>query len=243
MDLIRMYMNKAFRFTTEMRNAVIAYANNQPYSIQIIDSPSDYKGYLKTSIMVHVSIDEKKHPEVMELFGKLKKGQRCAFIKTITRRCMTELPLSTYFAGDGIIMSKEAARKLEEAGTIVEGNNQLVNKIVTTKPEQNKKNETVKKQNLSQDDTYVPTYDNKEHGNNKANAQPTLNPLTAPDGQHKVVQAVSNDTYIPDDIPYAEDIVKDTLSTGSSTDFKPDVSDDEENDAPNFALFSKLAHG
>ena len=33
MDLIRMYMNKSFKFTSEMKNALISFANNTPYQI------------------------------------------------------------------------------------------------------------------------------------------------------------------------------------------------------------------
>ena len=114
MDLIRMYMNKAIRFTEEVKRALIAYANGKIYTISITDSTPSFQGYLKTSILMHVSIDAKKNPEVITLFSRIKPGQRNAFIKTVTRRSMSELPLSAYFAGDGIIMSRSEANFNEQ---------------------------------------------------------------------------------------------------------------------------------
>lgn len=242
MDLIRMYMNKSIRFTAEMRNAIIAYANNKPYSIQITDSTPEYKGYLKTSIMVHVSIDEKKHPEVLDLFSKLKRGQRCAFIKTLTRRYMTELPLSIYFSGDGIIMSKAAAIKLEEEGFVVEGNSLLVNKnIPKDQPANLHENEPEKAEKKAD---VTPAKEDARQTSPVAdiNSDDSLNPFTTIDANTQVSDNEPmfnpNDMYIPDDnIPHVNELTKEEPFNGLEN------SDSENGNSSNtFALFGKLAH-
>lgn len=241
MDLIRMYMNKTIRFTAEIKNAIIAYANDKPYRIQITDSPPEYKGYLKTSIMVHISIDEKKHPEVLTLFNKLKKGQRCAFIKTLTRRYMTELPLSTYFNGDGIIMSKAVALKLEENGYTVEGNSLLVNKDIpqkqTVKTPENDPAKAEKKTKPIpiEKETTKPTIVANTKGNDLLNPS-AINVVETQSDDEPMFDP--NDMYIPDDhVPYEHELMQEIP-------FAEAEDDDSKDGATSgaFDLFGKLAH-
>lgn len=180
MDLIRVYMNKSLRLTAEMRNSLIAYANGKTYSIPFSDSPPEYRGYLKTSILVHILVDEDKHPEIISMFNKLKRGQRCAFIKTLTRRCMTELPLSTYFSGDGIIMSKREAAYLEERGAKIEGNSLLVNEVT---PKASKEIQ-------------------KRYQGSKDKVNHTLTPLHNQESKPETLVS----PYIPDDVPYVNEL-------------------------------------
>lgn len=241
MDLIRMYMNKSLRFTAEMKNAIISYANGKPYSIQITDSPPDYRGYLKISIMVHVSIDEKKYPEVTALFDKIKKGQRGSFIKALTRRCMTVIPLSTFFVGDGIIMSIEEAIKLEENGFVVEGNSLLVNKdYYLTKIAKAKKIKALK--DAIKNSTQITQETSQLNFTISAQNSPPLE--QKPNADDKEKESDNDSIYSPVDMYVPDDNIPSTEEIAELNPFSEPVSNDSENGESSnaIALFGKLAH-
>lgn len=258
MDLLRVYMNKSIRLTVEMRNALIAYANNKPYSIYVVDSPPDYKGYLKPSIMIHVSIDDKKHPEVISLLEKLKKGQRCAFIKTLTRRYMTELPLSAYFKGDGIIMSKEVALMLEEKGYEVEGNNLLINQSTLQQSSSNLSENQSNHLHKDMVDTKPNNNLNITVGKSEKQIKPENNPprnnllnplnISMDSETNNKPDNYADDVYASsDNILYVErsidpDLPGEHNNNNLENTYEGDDSTGNDDSTNAFALFGKLAH-
>ena len=199
MDLIRMYMNKSFKFTSEMKNALISFANNTPY--QIItpnDTLPEYQGYLKTSIMLNIGINEKKNPEVIVLLRKIKNGQRNAFIKTVMRSSMDKLPVSAYFIGDGIIMSKETALSMEEKGETVEGNSALVNKL--NKPAAKTEKQIIKETKPKRESVNLDPLSSKTPVKNTT-PEADLIPTIGSDGNlanNDILNPISNGTHTPD---------------------------------------------
>ncbi len=114
MDLIGLYLTPGFKFTTEMKNALIAHVKGNDYRISAPTTPSGYKGYLKRSIMVHLSIDRNDYHDVYKVLEALKDGQRNAYIKTIMRMSIDRMPLFSYMSGDGITMNRSTAEDVNE---------------------------------------------------------------------------------------------------------------------------------
>lgn len=120
MDLIRVYLGCRGKFTVYLREALRAFCRRYSYSIPAQDVATDYTGYLPTIINMHVTLDNSEDADIIRLLDNIKNKQRNAFIKAVARKSLATIPLSIYFKGDGIVMSRASAllEDLEDAGPI-----------------------------------------------------------------------------------------------------------------------------
>lgn len=120
MDLIRVYLGCRGKFTVYLRESLRAFCRRYNYSIPAQDVATDYSGYLPTIINMHVTLDDNQDADIIRLFDNIKNKQRNAFIKAVARRSLATIPLSIYFKGDGIVMSRASAllEDLEDAGPV-----------------------------------------------------------------------------------------------------------------------------
>ncbi len=97
LDLFSLGAVKKYHLGKEMKKALIAYANQKPYTPPDIMVPEDGET-LRTSMMLHITLDEKKSEEkkVIELLKNTKYGYCNSFIKAVFRNYLQEIPLSIY---------------------------------------------------------------------------------------------------------------------------------------------------
>ena len=116
LDLFSLGAVKKYHLGKEMKKALIAYANQKPYTPPDIMVPEDGET-LRTSMMLHITLDEKKAEEIQKdadfnySFYKLSnicnsEKQNCdccpvkkycnSFIKAVFRNYLQEIPLSIY---------------------------------------------------------------------------------------------------------------------------------------------------
>ena len=131
MDLLNIYYNKAFPFTTEIKNALRAYKEKQDYKIPVNNIPIQFKGYVKSHILIHINLNPKKESDIIELLSQIQARQRNAFIKAVLRQSMTTIPLESFMRNDNLIMNYEVAYKMEEEALTAES---TASKPVTKKP-------------------------------------------------------------------------------------------------------------
>jgi hypothetical protein len=113
-DLMAIYLKKGIKFSTTMKEALLAYARNEPYSIQIPDGPYK-KHYLKKSIAFHIELDEETDRDAILLLKKVRVGMRNVFLKTLFRNYVEELPMDAAWIGSNLLLDKESAL-LADAG-------------------------------------------------------------------------------------------------------------------------------
>ena len=127
MDLISLYMNDAFDFAKEMKNAVAAMVANKPYTIEVPEYKAE-RIYLRRMYLVHIYLHT-EDAEIRKKLNEIRVGQICSFFKAAMRACLSSFPYGAYFGGDGFTMSKAEETK-------------LVNKERQKKYEDNKKKKT-----------------------------------------------------------------------------------------------------
>ena len=105
LDLFSLGIVKKYHLGREMKKALIAYANRKAYYPPA--TPKLPEGEtLKTSMMLHINLDEKKPEEkkAIELLNKTKYGYCNAFIKAIFRNYLDEIPLKAYSTDSNIYL-------------------------------------------------------------------------------------------------------------------------------------------
>ena len=110
MDLISLWLNPDFDFTTEMKNAVKAVLHNKPYIVKIPEY-APRKGYLRRAVMLHITFAD-NDPD-WEMINEAKKGQCNSFFKAAMRTCLDRFPYEAYFSGDGVMISRTEVDKAE----------------------------------------------------------------------------------------------------------------------------------
>ena len=110
LDLIGLCKTDRSLFRRELKNALLAYVTGQPY--QII-WPADImpEGYVSKVTSMHIVLKESDPAEkaAIDMLSTLKKGMRNSFLKALFRSYLSSIPLSSYTAGDSLILTKEEA--------------------------------------------------------------------------------------------------------------------------------------
>lgn len=108
MDLMSIYRNKSYHIAKEIKKALIAYASEKEYVPQEVCIADEAEGYVPTSVVVHISLSEKKEDErkALELLSHIKYGYRCSFIKAVFRSFLPYLPLLAYSDDSGFVMAR-----------------------------------------------------------------------------------------------------------------------------------------
>ncbi len=108
MDLICLYRIKSFHLGRELKRALIAYANEVPYVVEISQQQPE-KGYVPTSSLLHIVLDDEKpeEAEAIKILNGVKNGYRCSFIKSVFRGSAPYLPLIAFADGNGFVMKKQ----------------------------------------------------------------------------------------------------------------------------------------
>lgn len=111
MDLMSIYRNKSYHIAKEIKKALIAYATDAVYVPPEVDANNEIDGYVPTSVIVHITLSEKKDDErkALELLSHIKRGYRCSFIKAVFRSFLPYLPLLAYSDDSGFVMAKRKA--------------------------------------------------------------------------------------------------------------------------------------
>ena len=108
MDLMSIHRNKAYHLAREMKRALVAYANNEDYTAPEVNFENEIDGYVPTSVVLHISLDEKKEADqkAIALLDHIRKGYRCSFIKALFRSSCLYLPLLAYADNSGFKMKR-----------------------------------------------------------------------------------------------------------------------------------------
>lgn len=110
MDLIALYRSEDFNFTKELKKALIAYANDLPYTPPPFED-TFAAGYVGTSVTFHISFSptNAEQKKVLDLLGDIKYGYGNSFVKALFRSYLPVLPLSAYSKNNGLSTSRNAA--------------------------------------------------------------------------------------------------------------------------------------
>ena len=110
MDLIALYRSEDFNFTKELKKALIAYANDLPYTPPPFED-TFAAGYVGTSVTFHISLSptNAEQKKVLDLLGDVKYGYGNSFVKALFRSYLPVLPLSAYSKNNGLSTSRNAA--------------------------------------------------------------------------------------------------------------------------------------
>lgn len=110
MDLIALYRSEDFNFTKELKKALIAYANDLPYTPPPFED-TFAAGYVGTSVTFHISLSptNAEQKKVLDLLGDIKYGYGNSFVKALFRSYLPVLPLSAYSKNNGLSTSRNAA--------------------------------------------------------------------------------------------------------------------------------------
>lgn len=110
MDLIALYRSEDFNFTKELKKALIAYANDLPYTPPPFED-TFAAGYIGTSVTFHISLSptNAEQKKVLDLLGDVKYGYGNSFVKALFRSYLPVLPLSAYSKNNGLSTSRNAA--------------------------------------------------------------------------------------------------------------------------------------
>ena len=112
MDLISLYRIEGFRFPFEMKQALRACATGKTYRIRV--PKQEYKrGYVKRSILLHISLHEGVDDDIIQMLRNVKQGQCNSFMKAVFRNCLDYIPFQAYGKGSGFSMSLEEAQREE----------------------------------------------------------------------------------------------------------------------------------
>lgn len=108
MDLIVLYRNKNWGFTRELKKALIAYANDLPYTPPPFEDTLT-AGYVDTSITFHISLSptDEKQKRVLNLLDDIRYGYGNSFVKALFRSYLPVLPLSAFSKNNGIVTSRQ----------------------------------------------------------------------------------------------------------------------------------------
>lgn len=109
MDLIALYRSEDFNFTKELKKALIAYANDLPYTPPPFED-TFAAGYVGTSVTFHISFSptNAEQKKVLDLLGDIKYGYGNSFVKALFRSYLPVLPLSAYSKNNGLSTSRNA---------------------------------------------------------------------------------------------------------------------------------------
>lgn len=110
MDLIILYRDKNFNFTRELKKALIAYANDLPYTPPPFEDTLT-AGYVGTSVTFHISLSptDEKQKKVLDLLSDIRYGYGNSFVKALFRSYLPVLPLSAFSKNNGIVTSRQSA--------------------------------------------------------------------------------------------------------------------------------------
>ena len=109
MDLIVLYRDKNFNFTRELKKALIAYANDLPYTPPPFEDTLT-AGYVGTSVTFHISLSptDEKQKRVLDLLSDIRYGYGNSFVKALFRSYLPVLPLSAFSKNNGIVTSRQS---------------------------------------------------------------------------------------------------------------------------------------
>ena len=107
MDLMTLFYDNSYHLVKEMKRAVIAFANETPYTPAVPTGALDTSGYIPKSVRITMYFnDSPKEQKAVELLRQCKPGYRCAFIKALFRNMNGILPLTGYTKESGFLMRK-----------------------------------------------------------------------------------------------------------------------------------------
>ena len=108
MDLIVLYRDKNFNFTRELKKALIAYANDLPYTPPPFEDTLT-AGYVGTSVTFHIALSptDEKQKRVLDLLSDIRYGYGNSFVKALFRSYLPVLPLSAFSKNNGIVTSRQ----------------------------------------------------------------------------------------------------------------------------------------
>ncbi len=225
MDLLNIYFNKAFPFTTEIKKTLRAYKEKRNYKIPVDNTSIQFKGYVKPHILIHINLNPKKDTDIIELLSQVQARQRNAFIKAVLRQSMTMIPLESFMRNDDLIMNYEVAYKMEEEALATENATPKpeIKKAPIDRPQVQKSTPAKPVRPKVAQVTRPVEHDVPAQQNTMSVATPIsqVDPVTAP-------APIEEETHM-----YSNEFDDDPFSTPSNT---------QEDDADLFATLTALAH-
>lgn len=129
MDLIALYRSEDFNFTKELKKALIAYANDLPYTPPPFEDTLT-AGYVGTSITFHISLSptDEKQKRVLDLLDDIRYGYGNSFVKALFRSYLPVLPLSAFSKNNGIVTSRQGTvmPRLSRPASVIQPETEVV---------------------------------------------------------------------------------------------------------------------
>ena len=111
LDLMVLHLDKEYRFTRELKQVLVAYANGEDYEPESYIKTEFSNNRVPIVSTLHITLNENNEREAkaIKVLSGIRRGYHNSFLKALFRTHMTSfgLPLGAYTDNNGLLMAKK----------------------------------------------------------------------------------------------------------------------------------------